>query len=148
MAKNQFVILIVDDEVRILHFLRSKLRAAGYEVLTASDGVEALEMIHNNEPDLIVLDLIMPKMSGLELLKELRTFSSTPVIILSAKGADRDKIEGLKLGADDYLPKPFNPDELLARIEAVRRRIEPGDRLKPVEQLSLGYGVLTSRTAA
>jgi len=135
---KQFRILVVDDEERILNFLLSKLKATGYEVLTAANGYEALEQAQAQEPDLILLDVIMPKMDGLETLKELRKFSTVPVIILSAKGADFDKIKGLKLGADDYLPKPFNPDELLARIEAVRRRIEPAQRDKIIEPTSLG----------
>jgi len=135
---KQFRILVVDDEKRILNFLNSKLKASGYEVLTANDGAEALEQAQAQDPDLILLDILMPKMDGFETLKRLRSFSSTPVIILSAKGADIDKIRGLGLGADDYLPKPFNPDELVARIEAVKRRIKPGDRHKTSESLSLG----------
>ncbi len=135
---KRFGILLVDDEERILNFLRSKLKASGYEVFTASNGVEALEQVRAQEPDLVVLDLLMPKMDGFETLKELRSFSTVPVIILSARGADADKIKGLSLGADDYLPKPFNPDELAARIEAVRRRLEPAERRKILEPLSLG----------
>ena len=135
---KQFRILVVDDEERILNFLRSKLKASGYEVLTASNGVEALEQAQAQEPDMIVLDLIMPKMDGFETLKELRSFSAVPVIILSARGADADKIKGLGLGADDYLPKPFNPDELVARVEAVRRRLEPAGRRKILELFPLG----------
>jgi len=135
---RRFRILIVDDEERILNFLNSKLRASGYDVLTASNGLEGLEQAQAQEPDLIVLDLLMPKMGGLEMLKELRGFSAVPVIILTAKGADADRIRGLQLGADDYLPKPFNPDELVARIEAVRRRLEPGERRKIPEVFSLG----------
>jgi len=136
---KQFRILIVDDEARIVNFLRTKLKASGYEVLTADNGVEGLEQAQAQEPDLIVLDLLMPKMDGLEMLKELRSFSAVPVIILTAKGTDVDRIKGLQLGADDYLPKPFNPDELVARIEAVRRRLEPGERLKMPEVLNLGH---------
>jgi DNA-binding response OmpR family regulator len=135
---KRFRILAVDDEERVLNFLRSKLRASGYEVLTASNGLEALEQAQAQEPDLIVLDLLMPRMDGLETLKELRTFSSVPVIILSAKGADTDRIKGLGLGADDYLPKPFNPDELVARVEAVRRRLQPDEMRKVPDSLSLG----------
>jgi len=135
---KQFRILIVDDEERILNFLRAKLRALGYEVLTAGNGLEAVEQAQAQEPDLIVLDLIMPKMDGFETLKEVRSFSSVPVIILSAKGADVDKIKGLGLGADDYLQKPFNPDELVARIEAVRRRLQPAERRRTPEPLSVG----------
>jgi DNA-binding response OmpR family regulator len=136
---RQFRILVVDDEERIINFLRSKLKASGYEVLTASNGLEGLEQAQAQEPDLIVLDLLMPKMGGLEMLKELRSFSAVPVIILTAKGADADRIKGLQLGADDYLPKPFNPDELVARIEAVRRRLEPGERRKIPEVVNLGH---------
>ena len=106
---KQFRVLVVDDEERILNFLRSKLIASGYGVLTASNGLEALEQAQAQEPDLIVLDVLMPRMNGFEVLKELRTFSSVPVIILSARGADADRIKGLSIGADDYLPKPFNP---------------------------------------
>jgi DNA-binding response OmpR family regulator len=136
---KKFRILAVDDEERILNFLRTKLKASGYEVLTASNGLEGLEQAQAQEPDLIVLDLLMPKMDGLEMLKELRSFSAVPVIILTAKGADADRIRGLQLGADDYLPKPFNPDELVARIEAVRRRLEPGGRRKLPEVVNLGH---------
>lgn len=134
---KQFRILVVDDEERILNFLRSKLRASGYEVIIASNGLEALEQAQTQEPDLIVLDVVMPKMDGLDMLKELRKFSKVPVIILSARGADFDKIKGLMMGADDYMPKPFNPDELVARIEAVKRRLEPTQRDKFVEPVSL-----------
>jgi len=135
---KQFRILVVDDEERIVNFLRSKLKASGYEVLTASNGLEGLEQAQAQETDLIVLDLIMPKMDGLEMLKELRTFSAVPVIILTAKGADADRIRGFQLGADDYLPKPFNPDELVARIEAVRRRLTPSERRKIPDVAQLG----------
>jgi two-component system KDP operon response regulator KdpE len=135
---KRFRILVVDDEERILNFLSTKLRASGYEVLTAPNGAKGLEQVQAQEPDLVVLDLLMPKMDGLEMLKQLRTFSPIPVIILTAKGADADRIKGLQLGADDYLPKPFNPDELVARIEAIRRRLEPDERRKIPEVLELG----------
>ena len=134
---KKFRILLVDDEERILTFLMSKLKASGYEVIAARDGAQALEQVKGQEPDLMVLDLVMPRMDGFEALKELRRFSAIPVIVLSARGADADKIKGLSLGADDYLAKPFNPDELVARIEAVRRRLEPAERRKTAEPLSL-----------
>ncbi len=134
---KQFCILLVDDEERILNFLASKLKASGYAVIAAKDGAQALEQVKGQEPDLMVLDLIMPIMDGFEVLKELRRFSAMPVIVLSARGANADKIKGLSLGADDYLAKPFNPDELVARIEAVRRRLEPMERRKTPESLSL-----------
>lgn len=135
---KRFRILVVDDEERIVHFLTTKLKASGYEVLTAGDGVKGLEQVHAQEPDLIILDLLMPRMDGLEMLKELRSFSAVPVIILTAKGADADRIKGLQLGADDYLPKPFNPDELVARIEAIRRRMQPTPKDKDAELFRIG----------
>jgi DNA-binding response OmpR family regulator len=112
----------VDDEERICIVLGTKLKAAGHEVLIANDGMQAIELVKREKPDIIVLDLLLPRMSGFDVLKELRGISKIPVIILSVKGADNDKIRGLQIGADDYLPKPFNPDELIARIEAIMRR--------------------------
>jgi two-component system KDP operon response regulator KdpE len=135
---KKFRVLVVDDERRILNFLSSKLKATGYDVFAADNGVEALEQVQVQEPDLVVLDILMPKKDGFETLKELRTFSSVPVIILSAKGTNVDKVKGLSLGADDYLAKPFSPDELIARIEAVRRRLSPDDKRKIRDQLSVG----------
>lgn len=135
---KKFRVLIVDDEDRTLNFVKTKLKASGYEALTAHDGIEALERVNAQQPDLIVLDVLMPKMNGFDVLKELRSFSSIPVIVLSARGSDTDKIKGLELGADDYLPKPFNPNELVARIEAVRRRLEPEEDRKNLEPLSIG----------
>lgn len=135
---KKFRVLVVDDEERILNFLRAKLKASGYDTLTAKNGYEALEMAQAEEPDLIVLDILMPGIDGFDTLRELRQFSSVPVIILSARGEDADKIKGLTLGADDYLPKPFNPDELVARIEAVRRRMEPVEKRKSTRLLTLG----------
>lgn len=135
---KRFRILVVDDEERILRFLTSKLKASGYEVLSAQSGPEALERITSQQPDLVVLDLLLPRMHGFDVLRELRSFSSIPVIILSALGADAERIKGLRLGADDYLPKPFNPDELLARIEAVKRRMGPEDGSRMSESISFG----------
>ncbi|MBI4188035.1 MAG: response regulator transcription factor [Chloroflexi bacterium] len=135
---KRFCILLVDDEPRIVHFLSAKLRVSDYEVLTASNGVEALQQFRTQEPDMVVLDVMMPKKDGLETLKELRSFSSVPVIMLSAKGTNADKVAGLDLGADDYLAKPFSPDELVARIEALRRRLASSDKRKAPEQFSLG----------
>jgi two-component system KDP operon response regulator KdpE len=133
-----FRVLLVDDEPRIINFLRAKLKASGYEVLSAGDGIEGLELVHAQEPDMIVLDIMMPRKDGFEMLQELRTFSSTPVIILSARQDDSDKIKGLNLGADDYLAKPFTPDELVARIEALRRRIEPRTTSPAADVVTLG----------
>lgn len=135
---KQFRMLLVDDEDRILSFLTSKLKALGYDVFTASNGHDALEQARAQDPDMIVLDVRMPKMGGFEALRELRGFSEVPVIMLSACGTDADKIKGLTLGADDYLAKPFNPDELVARIEAVRRRLDTAKSGNTLDQLTLG----------
>jgi len=132
---KKFAILVVDDDEQILDFLCPKLKGVGYNVLTANNGIEALEQAEAQDPDLLVLDLVMPKMGGFETLKEIRKFSAVPVIVLSARGADVDKIKGLELGADDYLSKPFNPDELLARIKALRRRFEPAEARKTLKTL-------------
>lgn len=128
-----FTVLVVDDDLQILDFLRPKLKGAGYDVLTATNGLEALQLIKDRQPDMLVLDMRMPGKDGLSTLKELRNDSAMPVIILSAKGSDADKIAGLEAGADDYLSKPFNPDELVSRIKALKRRLDP-----PNARLSLG----------
>ncbi|MFY9814806.1 MAG: response regulator transcription factor [Dehalococcoidales bacterium] len=132
---KRFVILLVDDEERILNFLKTKLKMLSYEVILASNGVEALEQVREQDPDLVVLDVMMPKKDGFETLKELRTFSPVPVIMLSARGDDSDRIKGLGLGADDYIAKPFNPDELVARIEAIRRRLSSLERKNTPREL-------------
>jgi two-component system KDP operon response regulator KdpE len=135
---KQYRVLVVDDEPRIINFLKSKLHASGYEVLTATSGASALEQAQAQEPDLMVLDVVMPRMDGFETLKELRTFSSLPVIFLSAKGSDIDRIKGLGLGADDYLSKPFSPDELVARIDAIRRRVSSSDSRRTLQERIIG----------
>ena len=135
---RRFRILVVDDEVRILNFLVSKLKSSDYDVITATNGLEGLEQIKAQDPDLVVLDVLMPKMDGLAMLKEMRSFSFIPVIILTAKGTDTDRIKGLQLGADDYLPKPFNPDELVARIEAIRRRLGTTEKREDVQVYKMG----------
>jgi DNA-binding response OmpR family regulator len=122
MTKSK--ILVVDDDPGILNFTRTKLNSSGYEAMTATNGYECIDCLRMEKVDLVVLDLIMPRMEGLECLARIRAFSSIPVIILSARGSDEARIKGLKLGADDYLPKPFNPDELVARIETVLRRLD------------------------
>jgi two-component system KDP operon response regulator KdpE len=134
---KQFRVLIADDEPRIIKFLDLKLKASGYDVLIANNGQEALAQVQAQDPDLLVLDVVMPGMDGFETLKQVRAVSSIPVIILSAREANTDKIKGLKLGADDYLAKPFNPDELVARIEAVRRRLAPAENRKVVDSITL-----------
>jgi DNA-binding response OmpR family regulator len=135
---KQFRVLVVDDEARIVKFLKVRLKASGYEVLTANNGSEALELVQAQEPDLVVLDIVMPGIDGFETLKQVRAVSSVPVIILSAKEAGTDKIRGLGLGADDYMIKPFSPDELVARIEAIKRRLAPSEDRKIVDFITLG----------
>lgn len=116
-------ILIVDDEPEILRALRSGLTAQGYEVATAADGAEALRRATSHVPDLVILDLMLPgDMGGLEVCRRLREWSSLPILVLSALGQERRKVEALDLGADDYLTKPFGMDELTARVRAALRR--------------------------
>lgn len=115
-------ILVVDDEPAIVRLVRVKLEADGYAVLTASRGEEALELVESDRPDLVILDLMMPDMDGTETLRRIRSRSQLPVIMLTALGSDREKLKGLEGGADDFVTKPFNPDELVARIAAVLRR--------------------------
>ncbi len=130
-------ILVVDDDARMQRLLRANLERAGYRVTTANNGAEALDRIELEPPDLLVLDVMMPVLDGLTCLARLREFSDLPVILLTAKGEERDKVQGLDLGADDYLTKPFGPAELLARMRAVlRRRTQMADA--PASTLVVG----------
>lgn len=117
-------ILVVDDETRMIGFIRMNLELEGYQVLEAHNGLEALEMIRTQLPDLVLLDVMMPELDGFETLRMLREFSSIPVIMLTAKGEEDDKVYGLELGADDYVTKPFGSRELSSRVRAVLRRAE------------------------
>ncbi|MBE0410462.1 MAG: response regulator transcription factor [Anaerolineales bacterium] len=118
-------ILVIEDDEAILKFLRRGLAYEGYQVDTAIDGVSALAIARDNPPDLVVLDLMLPGMDGLEVCRRLRTGGAVPIIILTAKDAVNDRVLGLDMGADDYMVKPFNLDELLARIRALLRRAQP-----------------------
>src|SRR4030043_282869 len=120
-------ILVVDDERNIVHLTRLYLAKEGFEVETAYDGRQALEKAQSHHPDLIVLDVMMPEMDGFEVCRELRKTSNVPIIILTARTDDVDKVVGLELGADDYVTKPFNPRELVARVNAVLRRSQGMD---------------------
>lgn len=117
-------ILVVDDEPKIVRFIKTSLSLAGYDLLTAETGQAALQIFENNRPDLIILDLGLPDIDGLEVLREIRSYSTVPIIILTARDEEKDKVRGLELGADDYLTKPFGTPELKARIQAVLRRVE------------------------
>jgi len=115
-------ILVVDDEERIVNIVRSYLEKDGFQVVTAEDGRQALDVARREHPDLVVLDLMLPAMSGWDVCRTLRAESRVPIIMLTARDEDVDKIVGLELGADDYVTKPFNPRELTARVHAVLRR--------------------------
>ncbi len=120
--QRDMTILIVDDEARIRDFVRMNLELEHYRVIEANDGIQALEQLRENLPDLIVLDVMMPEMDGFEALRAIREVSTVPVIMLTVRQSEQDKIHGLDLGADDYLAKPFSPRELLSRIRALLRR--------------------------
>jgi len=117
-------VLIVDDELAIIKFLRANLEAKGFETLAAMNGNEALETIERELPDLVILDIMMPKMDGFEVCRRLREWSQIPIIMLSARGDESDKVTCLDLGSDDYITKPFGAHELIARVRAVLRRTE------------------------
>ncbi|GCE23808.1 response regulator transcription factor [Dictyobacter kobayashii] len=124
MTSKKTMILTADDDPQLLRLVSRNLEFDGYEVITARDGQEALTMIEANHPDLILLDVMMPKMDGLAVCQYVREFSAVPIIIVTARGQDSDKVKGLDLGADDYLTKPFSIEELLARVRAVLRRTQ------------------------
>jgi two-component system alkaline phosphatase synthesis response regulator PhoP len=129
-------ILVVDDEPEIVKLVRAYLEAAGYRVVTAKDGRDALVVTRHEKPDLIILDLTMPEMDGLEFTRRLRQEKDTPIIMLTARVEETDRIIGLELGADDYVTKPFSPREIVARVRAVLRRAGP--ELKSPEVLRAG----------
>jgi len=124
MATN-VTILVVDDEPRMVQFITMNLELEAFRVVSAFDGYQALEKMTRELPDLVILDIMMPDMDGFETLRKIRKMSAVPVIFLSAKGEEFDRVKGLDLGADDYIAKPFSPRELVSRIRAVLRRLEP-----------------------
>lgn len=117
-----YKILVVDDEVDIVDFIGDYLTGEGYEVVGAYDGLEALDKMRQDRPDLVILDVMLPRLDGFEVCKQMRAESTIPILMVTAKGSDVDKIVGLEIGADDYIPKPFNPRELVARVKAILRR--------------------------
>jgi DNA-binding response OmpR family regulator len=140
-TSRKYRILVVDDERRMVGFIRLNLEQDGFEVIEAYNGMEALERLRDSLPDLVLLDVMMPDIDGFEVLRTIREISQVPVIMLTAKGEENDKVKGLELGADDYVTKPFSPRELVSRVKAVLRRgstfeeddegmIEVDDRLK------------------
>jgi len=117
-------ILVVDDELLYLHLLEVNLNAEGYDVATARNGEEALELVSSQKPGLVILDVMMPKLDGFTTCERIRQFSSVPIIMLTAKGEEQDRVRGLNVGADDYVTKPFSATELVARVRAVLRRAQ------------------------
>src|SRR6266702_2782760 len=140
MAAKKTTILTADDDPQLLRLVSRNLELEDYDVLTASDGKQALEQIEAHAPDLVLLDVMMPKMDGFTVCQRVREFSSVPIIIVTARGQDEDKVRGLDLGADDYLTKPFSVDELLARVRAVLRRAQfaSSDRSAAVRTTTIG----------
>ncbi|NLG28519.1 MAG: response regulator transcription factor [Chloroflexi bacterium] len=131
-------ILVVDDEVQIVRVLRGYLEQSGYTVLTAHDGRDALRIARQDRPDLVVLDLMLPGISGLDVCRALRKESDVPIIMLTARVEETDRLVGLELGADDYVTKPFSPREVVARVRAVLRRTHPEVAAQEAEVLTAG----------
>jgi DNA-binding response OmpR family regulator len=129
-------LLIADDDLTMIKFIRANLKAENYEVLTSMDGSEAIETVERELPDLMILDIMMPKVNGFEVCRQIREWSKIPIIMLSALGNEEGKVKCLDLGADDYISKPFGVNELLARVRAVfRRTIEQNHRPEPLFHL-------------
>lgn len=131
---NNPTILIVDDEDRIREIVNLYFTKAGFQVAEAADGVEAIRTVEQVKPNIIILDIMMPVIDGIEVCRQIRKFSSVPIIMLSAKTEDEDRIMGLELGADDYVTKPFSPREIVARVKAVLRRV-PDSEFSRADQL-------------
>lgn len=136
---DKYTILVVDDEKEIAELLRDYLKATGYEVLVAHNGEEALYLFNKHKPDMAILDIMMPVMDGLELCRRIRSASNIPILMLTAKKEDSDKILGLGLGADDYVTKPFSPREVIARVQSQLRRFnELSGQSKKTDTLKFG----------
>jgi len=132
------VALVVDDESNILRFVRANLRASGYEVASATTGAEALAAFEASNPNVIILDIMLPDIDGLEVCRRIRNVSDVPIIMITAKDDIQDAVEGLNAGADDYVTKPFAVEELLARINAVLRRVKSNITQTPTDKIKLG----------
>lgn len=132
-------ILLVDDDPQLIRLVRANLESVGHRVLAAMDARSALELVNMEMPDMIILDIMLPEIDGYELCQRIREFSDIPIIMLTAKVEDTDKVTGLKLGADDYLTKPFSAQELLARVEAVLRRTKSSEEVKTPPTFTCGH---------
>lgn len=135
-------ILVVDDEISIVNIISYSLKKEGYEYITANDGEEALELFKNDKPDLILLDIMMPKMDGYTLCRKIREVSNVPIIMLTARADEVDKVLGLEMGADDYVTKPFSTRELMARVKANLRRTVAIEEEKESKEEILDFGDL------
>lgn len=135
---NKLTVLIIDDEKSLRDFVRRNLEVRGFQTLTAGNGLEALAQFQNQPVDLVIADLMMPHMDGLETMRRIRQSSQVPIIVLSALGEENDKIQAFNLGADDYLTKPFGVGELLARVQAVLRRSQWRPQTSQTERLAYG----------
>ncbi len=136
-------ILIAEDDFDIVQLLKLYLESGGYEVITAENGIDALQLMNEHQIDLAVIDIMMPRMDGYSLIQEIRAKDNIPIIILSAKDAESDKVVGLNLGADDYVTKPFSPLEILARIQSnLRRYYQLGAQAGEINEIRLGELVL------
>ncbi|HWS82630.1 MAG TPA: response regulator transcription factor, partial [Ktedonobacteraceae bacterium] len=120
-------ILVIEDEDGIIHLLNLYLKDAGYTVVVAKDGVDGLALHAREHPDLVILDIMLPGIDGFEICRRIRVWSTTPILILTARSDEDDRINGLEMGADDYLVKPFSPRELVSRVRAILRRVGNGD---------------------
>jgi DNA-binding response OmpR family regulator len=149
MPDDQFknrVILVVDDEERMAHFIRLNLEHDGFQVGEAYRGMQAIQSLRDSLPDLVLLDVMLPDLDGFEVLKLIREISAVPVIMLTAKGEEEDRVKGLELGADDYITKPFSPRELVSRVRAVLRRTEASsgiaskDLIQVDDRLKIDFG--------
>lgn len=141
MSSKQQTVLVVEDEASIASFVAAYLKNAGFDVRTAASGNEALRVVESEKPALVVLDLMLPDLDGVEVCKRIRSSGDLPVLMLTARDEDVDKIIGLEVGADDYMTKPFNPRELVARVRAILRRSAP-DRARR-ESAVIAHGDLT-----
>jgi DNA-binding response OmpR family regulator len=141
-SQPKATLLVVDDEAAVRRVLVMRLQLAGYRVVCAEDGEQALELFHREAPDLVVLDVMLPKLDGFAVCRRLRAESCVPIIFLSAVEAISERVAGLDLGADDYLPKPFSPKELEARIATILRRVGRGAAVVETRELPTGQGIL------
>ncbi len=141
-SQPKATVLVVDDEAAVRRVLVMRLQLSGYRVVCAEDGEQALELFHSESPDLIVLDVMLPKLDGFAVCRRLRAESCVPIIFLSAVEAISERVAGLDLGADDYLPKPFSPKELEARIATILRRVGRGNAVVESREPPTGQGVL------